>query len=502
MRKIKVFISSVQTEFASERQMLFSYLLQDALLGHFFEPFIFENLPATDQRTDKLYINEVQACDIYIGLFGKEYGSEDKKGISPTEHEFNTATKLNKTRLVFLSQHKINERHPKEQLLIRKAEKDLVRKKFTSEIELKTAIYSSLIRFLVEKEYIRTEPFDASICFGAKMEDLAPEKIAEFVRIAKTKRGFPLSAQAKPEKILTHLNLISEGSISNAAVLLFGVKPQHFLISSEIKCVQFNGTKIEKPFPAYQVYKGDVFQLVNQAVDFVLSRIDLAVGTRNEDTQAPLKYEIPRAVIAEAIVNAIAHRDYNSTGSVQVMLFRDRIEIWNPGQLPHNLSLAKLKLTHSSFPTNPLIAEPLYLTGYIERLGTGIPDMINLSIKAGLREPDFKQDDVFKTIIWRHKQVTEQVTEQVTGQVTEQVSETIRRIVLVMSGEVKRIEIQDMLELKHRENFIENYLNPAIKDKFIELTIPDKPNSPKQKYRLTEKGIALKSQMKQRKRKK
>jgi predicted HTH transcriptional regulator len=134
------------------------------------------------------------------------------------------------------------------------------------------------------------------------------------VRIAKTKRGFPLSAQAKPEKILTHLNLISEGSISNAAVLLFGVKPQHFLISSEIKCVQFNGTKIEKPFPAYQVYKGDVFQLVNQAVDFVLSRIDLAVGTRNEDTQAPLKYEIPRAVIAEAIVNAIAHRDYNSTG--------------------------------------------------------------------------------------------------------------------------------------------------------------------------------------------
>jgi predicted HTH transcriptional regulator len=76
-------------------------------------------------------------------------------------------------------------------------------------------------------------------------------------------------------------------------------------------------------------------------------------------------------VIREAIVNAVAHRDYTSNGSVQVMVFADRVEVWNPGSLPPSLSLAQLRQPHGSIPANPLLAEPLYLTQYIERLGTG-----------------------------------------------------------------------------------------------------------------------------------
>jgi len=89
MSKIKVFISSVQSEFVRERQMLFSYLMADALLGLFFEPFVFENLPASEQSTTWTYFDQAAKCDIYIGLFGKEYGYQDEYGISPTEHEFN-----------------------------------------------------------------------------------------------------------------------------------------------------------------------------------------------------------------------------------------------------------------------------------------------------------------------------------------------------------------------------------------------------------------------------
>ena len=75
---------------------------------------------------------------------------------------------------------------------------------------------------------------------------------------------------------------------------------------------------IGKPIPSYQVYKGTVFALVDQAVDFVMSKINLSVGTRAAGPQAPVRYEIPREVVAEAIVNAVAHRDYTSNGSVQV----------------------------------------------------------------------------------------------------------------------------------------------------------------------------------------
>lgn len=313
---------------------------------------------------------------------------------------------------------------------------------------------------------------------------------------SKTKR---VSAQANPVKILTHLNLIRENGFANAAILLFGKQPQRFLISSEVRCVQFHGNEIVKPIPAYQVYKGDVFQLVNQTIDFILSRINASVGTRSKDVQVPLQYEIPRAAISEAIVNAIAHRDYTSNGSVQVMLFRNRLEIWNPGQLPHNLTLSKLKQPQGSFPANPLIAEPLYLTGYIERLGTGIPDMIALCKAAGLKEPEFMQEDVFKTVIWR--KATGQDTAEAPQEYRRSTVE-VERVVLVLEGEMKRLEIQNLLELKHEGNFRDNYLLPALESGFIEMTMPDKPNSPKQKYRLSEKGLSLQKKLIQIKKKK
>ena len=117
--------------------------------------------------------------------------------------------------------------------------------------------------------------------------------------------------------------------------------------------------------------------------------------------QAPSKYEIPQEVIAEAIVNAVAHRDYTSVASVQVMLFADRLEVWNPGSLVSNLTPELLRLPHGSFPTNPLLAEPLYLTKYIERMGTGTQDMMDKCLEAGLPEPEFTITDGFKITIRR-----------------------------------------------------------------------------------------------------
>lgn len=154
MKKIRVFISSVQSEFAEERRLLYDYLTSDALLGKFFEPFIFENLPAVNLDAVSVYTNEVEQCDIYLGIFGKQYGFEDVDGISPTEKEFDHAGLCFKTRLVFLSNDADSERDYKERILIQKAEQLVVRKRFSTPFELKTAVYVSLIRYLEEKEYI------------------------------------------------------------------------------------------------------------------------------------------------------------------------------------------------------------------------------------------------------------------------------------------------------------------------------------------------------------
>ena len=78
-----LFVSSVQNELSAERRAIKSFLQNDPLLRRFFDVFLFEDLPASDRRADDVYLGEVENCDLYVGLFGNEYGSEDARGIFP-----------------------------------------------------------------------------------------------------------------------------------------------------------------------------------------------------------------------------------------------------------------------------------------------------------------------------------------------------------------------------------------------------------------------------------
>ena len=156
---------------------------------------------------------------------------------------------------------------------------------------------------------------------------------------------------------------------TNAAILLFGVKPQKFMSTAEIKCMHYHGTVVAKPIPSHQIFTGTLFDQPDQATDFILSKINRIVPPRDSAPVSETRYEIPKEVIQEAVVNAVAHRDYTSAASVQVSVFSDRIEVQNPGCLPPDLTFEDLKIRHSSRPRNHRIALPLYLTHYIEKIG-------------------------------------------------------------------------------------------------------------------------------------
>src|SRR5262245_40191659 len=113
----RIFLGSVQKELAPERRALKDYIQGDPLLGRFFEVFRFEDLPASDRRADEVYLTEVDRCDIYIGLFGQDYGFEDASGLSPTESEFVRATEGGKERLLFVMGADDAGRHQKMQKL-------------------------------------------------------------------------------------------------------------------------------------------------------------------------------------------------------------------------------------------------------------------------------------------------------------------------------------------------------------------------------------------------
>jgi len=150
-------------------------------------------------------------------------------------------------------------------------------------------------------------------------------------------------------------------------------------------------------------------------------------------------------------------------------------------------------------PGNPLLAEPLYLTKYIERMGTGTGDMIERCRKAGLPEPEFTLTDGFIVTLRRKPelafalvggQVAGQATPPLTPPVTPPVAppvEVLARL-LKQAGELGNAEIRTRLGLKDRTHLRERYVAPALAEGIIEPTIPDKPNSRLQKYRLTAKG--------------
>ena len=252
------------------------------------------------------------------------------------------------------------------------------------------------------KKLLVTPPFDATLNKEATIDDLDAEKIKNFVYLSRSRRKFSIQIDSSLESILTQMNLYRNGHITNAAILLFGKQPQRFILASEIKCAHFHGREVSMPIPYYREYKGDVFELANQAADFVLSKIDLEVGTRDNSVQVPVNYEIPIDVVTETIVNAVVHKDYSSKESIQIMLFKDRLEVLTPGRLPNGLTPKKLRTPHNSIPANLLLAEIMYLAGDIKRMGIGTIDIINRCKEAGLKKsPEFIQEEFFKTIIWR-----------------------------------------------------------------------------------------------------
>jgi hypothetical protein len=128
--RLKIFISSVQKEFQEIRQDLKAFLLGDAVLRRFIsEVFLFEELPAGNRRADQVYLQAVERCDIYLGIFGYEYGYEDKEGISPTEHEFDHASKHQKARFIYVWGRDEKKRASKMKQLIRKASDELIRRR-------------------------------------------------------------------------------------------------------------------------------------------------------------------------------------------------------------------------------------------------------------------------------------------------------------------------------------------------------------------------------------
>ncbi|AVR46482.1 transcriptional regulator [Christiangramia fulva] len=221
-----------------------------------------------------------------------------------------------------------------------------------------------------------------------------------------------------------------------------------------------------------------------KATKSVLDKISLENRTITQITQKERKeHRLWNAIaLREAIINAFVHNDYTREIAPKFEIFNDRIEITSAGSLPDGLSKNEF-FEGFSIPRNKELMRIYKDLDLVEQLGSGIPRILESYSKEC-----FRFSDNFLRMIFPAADDVYRETPQVSPQVTPQVTPQVQELLNVINGEVSRTELQNSLGLSDRKNFRINYLNPALEEGFVELTIPDKPKSSKQKYRLTEKG--------------
>ena len=217
--------------------------------------------------------------------------------------------------------------------------------------------------------------WDQTVESDASLSDIDPEKVRKFLSRAIAERQWPIDPQTPVQQALNQLDLIRNGQLTVAALLLFGQRPQHFLVQGYLRCARFKGNS-EVEFLDMKVIEGDIVAQVEEAMAFVQRNIRMAAKIEGQLARKE-RWEYPLDAVREGIINAVCHRDYADSGNVVVKIFDDQLEIWNPGSLPLDLTVDDLRKSHESKPRNKLIARAFFLIKYIEQFGTGTGRMIS-----------------------------------------------------------------------------------------------------------------------------
>ncbi|HEV7347399.1 ATP-binding protein [Telluribacter sp.] len=238
--------------------------------------------------------------------------------------------------------------------------------------------------------------FDEGACPAFNMKtDLDIQTFEEF-RLAAS-----LSAAISRDQIINNLRLIlASGQVKNGAVLFFGKQPEQFIEKAVIRCVAFEeNTKAQIIDDKF--FGGPLMQQYRQTMTWLKGKLDIRYEIKGGGPRQE-KWEIPEVAFKEAIINALAHRDYyDKGGRIVVEVFADRVEITNPGGLVS--AIKPIEFGFKSHSRNPLIFGLFERIDMVEQVGSGIARIRQELEGEGLPAPEFKTEGLFTVIFHRKK---------------------------------------------------------------------------------------------------
>jgi ATP-dependent DNA helicase RecG len=236
------------------------------------------------------------------------------------------------------------------------------------------------------------------------LEDIDLKKIEKYIREANATGRRKI--EGSPQEVLEKLELVKDGKATWAAVLAFGKEPQKPLLQSAAHCGRFKMDKTQ--IIDDLMVETDLINQVDEVMKFVARHISVRYEFEGKPKRKEV-WEYPLEALREAVINAIVHRDYTVPSNVQLEIYDDRIEIWNPGRLLPGITIDDLyKREHKSVIRNKLIAQLFYDIGYIEKYGSGTIKIIDLCKRHGIPYPEFKEVFGGFSVIFRKDIYTEE----------------------------------------------------------------------------------------------
>jgi ATP-dependent DNA helicase RecG len=240
----------------------------------------------------------------------------------------------------------------------------------------------ALRRLIIERGEVS---FESRIPRGATLDDIDWDKAERYLA------SLEGMSTATAEEVLYNRGCLvredGEYQPTNAGILLFGVTPERFVKSGEIVLVRYTGREMSDEFVREDI-KGTLPDQIRRAEAFLVS--NMKRGVRLVSLEREEQVEYPIKAVREAIVNAVAHRDYSIRGDeIRIFMFSDRIEFYSPGRLPGHVTVDNI--VEERFSRNEVIVQVLADMGFIEYLGYGIDRMIKLMRDYGLPAPRFQE---------------------------------------------------------------------------------------------------------------
>lgn len=231
--------------------------------------------------------------------------------------------------------------------------------------------------------------YDEVPLLQSSLADIEAQARDDLLRMV-AERGIDLES-IEPHRVLLNWHLLHQSndhfSLTIAGALFLARQPQRLLSTAYLSALRIPGGDISLEPSDQKRIEGRLLNVIEDALRFL--HIHLLRPHRIQGFEPEVQNELPETVLREAMVNALAHRDYTVSAPIRLIVFDDRIEIRSPGKLPNGVTLESLPLGIHTL-RNPMIYSMFLRLGLVTDAGTGIPRLIRLTRQAVGRDPDLR----------------------------------------------------------------------------------------------------------------